>query len=91
MVNKYLEELKKKKNIHIVGAAGIEGAAVAIFLFNQGAKKVTLHDFSQKGDFEESFKNARDYLTPQKVKAAYEELIGTGYKINYQENYLEGI
>lgn len=91
MVNKYIEELKKKKNIHIVGAAGIEGSAIAYFLANLGIENVTLHDFSSKKDFEESFKSSRDYLTPQKALAAYERLIDAGYKIHFKDNYLKDI
>src|SRR3990172_225004 len=91
MVNKYLEELKSKQNIHIVGAAGIEGAAIAVFLFEQGIQNVILHDFSKKEEFESSFKNSRSYLTPKKAKESYERLISTNYKIYYQDNYLKNI
>jgi len=91
MVNKYIEELKSKKNIHIVGAAGIEGSAIAYFLANLGIKNVTLHDFSEKADFEASFKNSRDYLTPSKAQTAYDRLINTGYRIYFKDSYLKDI
>lgn len=91
MVENKIEELKNKKNIHIVGVGGIEGSAIAVFLFNQGIKNVTLHDFSEKADFESSFKNARDYLTPQRAQTAYDRLINTGYKIYFKDNYLKEI
>ena len=91
MVKDEIEELKSKKNIHIVGAAGIEGAAIAIFLFSRGIKNVILHDFSHEAEFEASFKNARDYLSPKKAQELYERLINCGYKIYYQKDYLKDI
>jgi UDP-N-acetylmuramoylalanine--D-glutamate ligase len=91
MVKNTLEELKNKKNIHIVGAAGIEGSAIAYFLADQGIKNVILHDFSEKKDFENSFIDSRDYLTPNKAQEAYERLINTGYKINFKDSYLKDI
>jgi UDP-N-acetylmuramoylalanine--D-glutamate ligase len=90
-MNKIIEELKSKKNIHIVGAAGIEGAAIACFLAQEGIKNVTLHDFSNKKDFEQSFKNSRDYLKADKADEAYNRLINTGFKIYYKHDYLKGI
>lgn len=91
MVNKYLENLKSRKNIHIVGAAGIEGAAVACFLADQKVKNVTLHDFSGKSEFESNFKNSRDYLSPKKSQEAYKQLLNAGYKIYFKPNYLKDI
>lgn len=91
MINKHLKELKSKKNIHIVGAAGIEGAAVACFLADQKIKNVTLHDFSSKAEFESSFKNSRDYLMSSQADKAYQELINTNYKIYFKQDYLKDI
>ena len=90
MINKFIEELKSK-DIHIVGAAGIEGSAVAVFLYGQEAKKVTLHDFSEKAKFEESYKNSRSYLKPGEADESFKRLISTGYKICYKNNYLKGV
>jgi len=87
----FLEELKNKKNIHVVGVAGIECSAIALFLHKIGLELVTLHDFSDKGKFEEVFKASRDYLRPKEAEKAYQNLIDTGYKINFRDEYLEGI
>lgn len=91
MVKDRIEELKNKKNIHIVGVAGIEGAAVSCFLADQGIKNVTLHDFSPEAEFALSFKNSRDYLKPEEAQKAYEQLIKTGYKIYFKQDYLKDI
>lgn len=90
-INRYLKNLKSKQNIHIVGAAGIEGAAVACFLADQNIKNVTLHDFSEKSEFESNFKNSRDYLSPKKSQETYHKLINTDYKIYFKPDYLKDI
>lgn len=91
MTNRYLAVLKSKKNIQIVGAAGTEGSTVALFLADQGIKNVILHDFSAKEDFKHNFINSRDYWQKKEAEETYQKLIKTGYKINYKEDYLEGI
>lgn len=89
MFEKTIKSLKDK-NIHIVGVGGIEGSAIAVFLFDQGIKRVTLHDFSEKKEFEENFKSARDYLSEEEKEKEYKKLINSGYKINFKDSYLSG-
>ena len=47
--------LNTSLNIHIVGAAAVEGAAIARFLAQLGVKNVTLHDFCEQKDFAKRF------------------------------------
>lgn len=86
MMDKY-----KNKNIHIVGIAGAEGSAIAEFLFMHGITSITGHDFSSKEDFNKAFNNTHLSLKPEKRADALNHLLNLPIKINYKENYLEGI
>ncbi len=83
----FLSELKRKKNIHVVGLSSIEGSTIIKFLRGQGITKITAHDFCPKENFEENFKrfNAHADL------AFLDNLKRLVSKIHFKDSYLEGI
>lgn len=56
--------LKKCSHIHVVGVTGVEGAAVASFLLQEGFHRLVLHAMCEKEDFE------RELLLNHKMKEA---------------------
>ncbi|MFC1651642.1 UDP-N-acetylmuramoyl-L-alanine--D-glutamate ligase [Patescibacteria group bacterium] len=84
-------DLKQKKNIHVIGASGAEGSAILDFLINQGVVNVTAHDFKSKSEFEQSYNDFHDYLSPKEKKAQFKKLIKAPIKFNFKDKYLDGI
>ena len=84
-------EKYKGKHIHIVGIGSAEGSAIAEFLVMHEIDSITGHDFSSKEDFPRAFNNTHLSLKPKERKEALDHLLGLPIKINYKENYLDGI
>lgn len=85
-----LDSLKNTDlKIHIVGAAAVEGAAIARFLSKLGAKNIVLHDFCEQKDF------AKRFLTFHNGVKNRAELWQTMKRLPYQfqfaGEYLQGI
>lgn len=87
---KQLEQYQNK-NIHIVGIGGAEGSAIAEFLAMNGIVSVTGHDFATKESFEKSFNNTHLSLKSADRAKALEHLLGLPIRINFKENYLDGV
>lgn len=85
-----LDSLKTRfKNIHIIGAAAIEGAAIARFLHELGIATVTLHDFCDQKDF---FKRFLTFHNGVENRAELLQVMRSlPYQSRFAEHYLEGI
>ncbi|MBP6085591.1 hypothetical protein KA517_05140 [Candidatus Gracilibacteria bacterium] len=85
-----LDSLKTRfRNIHIVGAAAIEGAAIARFLHELGCETVTLHDFCDQKDF---FKRFLTFHNGVENRAELLQVMRSlPYQSRFAEHYLEGI
>lgn len=86
-----LAELKKKKNIHVIGATSAEGSAVIRFLVKQGITNITAHDFKSEAEFEGSFKSFHDSLSDAEKDRLFQEFKQYPIKFIFQDHYLEGI
>src|SRR5690606_15054959 len=86
-----LQELKSKKNIHVIGATSAEGSAVIRFLVKQGITNITAHDFKSEAEFEESFKSFHDSLSDSEKDRLFQEFKQYPIKFIFKEHYLEGI
>jgi len=81
----------KNLNIHIIGVSGTEGSEIALFLYQQNIKNVTLHDFSDPDKFIDSIKQAQYGLESKILSDRIKQLALLPYKINYKTNYLRSI
>jgi UDP-N-acetylmuramoylalanine--D-glutamate ligase len=81
------------KNIHVVGFAGTEGAALLEYLHHQfPTAKITAHDYSPKELFLKHFKESHIALEKDVMKRKAEEILGyQNVSYCFRENYLEGI
>jgi len=78
-----------KLNIHIIGAAAVEGSAIALFLYAIGAPKVTLHDFCKKDDYQKRFLTFHSGVENRgRLWQAMKTLPCT---FHFDDSYLEGI
>ncbi|MEW6407452.1 MAG: UDP-N-acetylmuramoyl-L-alanine--D-glutamate ligase [Patescibacteria group bacterium] len=89
-MNPYLTQLKSK-NIHVIGVSGAEGSEVAIFLAKYRIKKVALHDFCEKKDFQKSFFSFHDALSQKEKKGEFNRLRRLPYKFYFRDEYLKNI
>lgn len=78
-----------KLNIHIVGAAAAEGSAIARFLFQIGAKNVTLHDFCQKEEYQKHFLTFHNGI--ENRGKLWQVMKKLPYTVNFVDQYLEDI
>src|SRR2546428_14011366 len=60
-VDSVIQELRGK-NIHVVGLAGTEGAAVVDFLAGRGGTGITAHDVHRPEDFVAEFGRTHQWL-----------------------------
>ena len=81
------------KNIHVIGFAGTEGAALLEYLRNKFPDaRLTAHNFSRKENFLRDFRNAHTALDKQEALAKGREILELENVIyRFQENYLQGI
>jgi UDP-N-acetylmuramoylalanine--D-glutamate ligase len=81
------------KQIHIVGFAGAEGAALFRYFLNEGyAKHLTVHDSSEKERFLKNFRNAHTYMDNEESRSVAEELLmEDGATYYFGDEYLTGI
>lgn len=86
----YLKQLKSKK-IHVVGVSGAEGSEIAIFLAKYRIKKVILHDFCEKKDFQKSFFSFHDALSQKEKTKEFNRLRRLPYKFYFHDEYLKNI
>ncbi len=81
----------RAKNIHIVGVSGAEGCAILRFLWAQGCKKLTVHDFSTQETFDKSFRLFHLTLPAQERFALLQEMKSLPIPFHYQDTYLQNI
>lgn len=89
-MHSYFKQLKFK-NIHIVGVSGAEGSAITLFLAKYGAKRVALHDFCEKKDFQKNFFSFHDALTQKEKKQEFNRLRKVPYKFYFKDEYLKNV
>jgi len=91
LVKNYIASIKGK-NIHVLGAAGTEGAAIVTFLFKHGITTITAHDFQPNlKAFRQQFKATHATLTAKQRARQLKNIINDDIKINLKRNYLKGI
>ncbi len=78
-------------NVHVVGLAGTEGAAVVDFLVRHGARQVTAHDLHTPEEFGEEFHRTHAWMTPNERATALQRLVAPPIVVRYRDRYLEGI
>lgn len=79
------------KQVHVVGLAGTEGAAVVEFLLACGITTVTAHDLATAEEFPDAFRRAHQWMTPAQQDAALRRLLGAPIVRRFRDRYLEGI
>lgn len=87
------QNLKKyfHKNIHIVGASGIEGYTVAKFFMDRGHKNISLHDYTTPEEFRKSFFLNHLYMSRQERRVALDKLEEAQVNFYYKDKYLSNI
>lgn len=86
-----LEHLTQK-TIHIVGIAGAEGSAVALFLAKHvSAKQFVFHEMSEEKDFKQKFFSYHDGYSKQEKDSLFSELKKIEAQFHFKGSYLEGI
>lgn len=78
-----------KLNIHIVGAAAVEGAAIARFMAKLGARNVVLHDFCEQKDFAKRFLTFHNGVSNR--KELWQTMKKLPYSFQFADQYLAGI
>ncbi len=78
-----------KLNIHIVGVAAVEGAAIARFLAKLGAQNVVLHDFCEQKDFAKRFLTFHNGVKNR--KELWQTMKSLPYLFQFANQYLAGI
>lgn len=79
------------KNIHVLGPAGTEGAAVIDFLVGRGITTITAHDLATREAFEEEFDRTHQWLAPAERGEAARRVLQHPIAIHWRDRYLEGI
>ncbi len=84
-------ERLRGKQVHVVGFAGTEGAAVVDFLVGRGVTSITAHEMHMPGEFEDAYNRTHLWLGAEERNAAAQRLLS--YPITYQwkDRYLAGL
>ncbi|NDD27472.1 MAG: UDP-N-acetylmuramoyl-L-alanine--D-glutamate ligase [Proteobacteria bacterium] len=78
-------------NVHVVGLAGAEGAAIARFLVHHGVAGVTAHDTSTLDTFEKNVRLSHVGLNPRERGEHVRELLSLPMRRCLGAEYLDGI
>jgi len=78
-------------NVHVVGLASTEGAAVARFLWAEGVTHLTAHDFQPESEIEAAFRRMHVGLPRAERDRVWAELSHLPVNMCLGERYLEGI
>ena len=81
----------KKKNIHVIGVSGAEGSAVLEFLYDNGVKKLTAHDFCDEKNFKESFFSYHDWMNKEEKEEDFKRIKKIKVNFYFNDSYLDGI
>ena len=79
------------RNVHVVGLANTEGAAMVGFLFAEGVRRLTVHDFQPPQAVEAAFRRFHVGMARDERDAAWAELAGLPVERRFGDRYLEGI
>jgi UDP-N-acetylmuramoylalanine--D-glutamate ligase len=79
------------KRLHVLGAAGTEGASVIDFLMRSGITAITAHDLHTGEEFAAEFERTHQWLAPEDRRAALERLRSYPITIHTGGAYLHGI
>jgi UDP-N-acetylmuramoylalanine--D-glutamate ligase len=81
------------KNIHVVGFAGAEGAALLQYLHRKfPGQKITAHDSSDREHFFKNFRDAHIGLSRELAKTQSEEILALeNVSYCFRDQYLQGI
>lgn len=80
-----------KKNVHIIGFAGIEGLAITSFLWKNKIKNLTLHDFCEKKDLPKIISEFNTHLDAKERKKKIKFINEIPVVKNFKDSYLNGI
>ncbi|MEO8083289.1 MAG: UDP-N-acetylmuramoyl-L-alanine--D-glutamate ligase [Ardenticatenales bacterium] len=80
-----------QRDVHVIGVAGTEGAAIARFLADQGARRLTLHDLAAEEDLEAEFKRQHVGLTAPARRDAFAALLRLDATWRLGDAYLGGV
>lgn len=78
-------------NVHVVGFAGTEGAAVVDFLVARGVTTITAHEIHGPDEFAGAFERTHQWLPAAERAAAGKRLLSYAIEYRWGERYLEGI
>lgn len=81
----------RDKNIHVVGIAGTEGAAVVDFLAGRGITTMTAHEMHPPDEFSAAFDRAHQWLPAGQRAGAAQRVLGYPITYRWKDRYLEGI
>jgi len=91
LVAQYIKSIQNK-NIHVIGASGVEGSSIINFLYSHGIKTITAHDFQPDlSSFRKRFKQTNSTLSPQQRSAILKNIINTDVKLHLQSEYLSDL
>ncbi len=79
------------KNIHVIGLAGTEGAAVVDVLARHGVRTITAHDLRPAAEFADEFHRTHQWMSADDRAAALQRLLASPIAVRYRDRYLEGI
>lgn len=85
-----LERLRDAE-VHVVGLAGTEGAAIARFLASRGFSRVHAHDIARGAELERAFSQVHVGLPRPEREALWRELVGLDIDRHTGPDYLAGI
>jgi len=89
-VDSVIQELRGK-NIHVVGLAGTEGAAVVDFLVGRGVTGITAHDVHRPDDFVAEFERTHQWLPADQREPAARRVLSHPIQVCWADRYLNGI
>jgi len=81
----------KGKNIHVLGAAGTEGATVIDFLVGRGITTITAHEVHPRDEFLAEFDRTHQWLEPGPRADAARRLLVHPINFHWRDRYLDGI
>ena len=81
----------KGKNIHVVGLAGTEGAAIVDFLVGRGVTGITAHDVHRPDEFAAEFTRTHQWLPADQREPASRRVRSHPIQIRWADRYLDGI
>lgn len=78
-------------NLHVVGGAGVEGAAMVLYLLECGFQNITIHDHSTADQFPRRFSQAHLSIPQTERQQLLDGILHSPVHFQYQDRYLDGI